>query len=379
MAAPNAPALELTGAAFPFGDGDRRDGEPAARDGLTGVDLAVAQGERLVLVGPSGVGKTTLLKGIAGLVPMRAGRVRVQGEDVTGHPPEARGAVYLHQSPVLFPHRTVAGNVAFPLEVRGASSGEIARRVAEALDAVHLGGLASRSVRGLSGGERHRVALARAVVARPPLLLLDEPLAALDPGLRSEVREAILVLQTHYAPGLVLVTHDLADVGHLAHRVGVVLEGRLAQVATPETLFQRPDSLAVARFLGMGPELTVTRAGAHWHHAELGAVAPVRGVGTDGAEGASRAVAILPPAALSVSRLADAGGMTQPSGPRSARAVLERIQYPGPGPAATLRVGSDGPQFSIPLHGPDRPQMGDEVLLSWDPNQVLVFPMLAGD
>jgi ABC-type sugar transport system ATPase subunit len=283
-----APALELRGAAFSFGSGGgARDGGDGGRAsaGLSDVSLTVAPGERLVLVGPSGVGKTTLLKGIAGLTPILAGRIHVMGADVTQRPPEARGAVYLHQSPVLFPHRTVAGNVAFPLEVRGVPRDEMARRVAEALDAVHLGGLAARRVGGLSGGERHRVALARAVVARPPLLLLDEPLAALDPGLRHEVRESILALQTRYAPGLILVTHDLADVGHLAHRVGVLLDGRLVQVATPEVLFRDPASLGVARFLGMGPEIEVVRDGQHWYHPALGRVAPMDGGLEDGAKG----------------------------------------------------------------------------------------------
>ena len=354
------PALVLRDAAFPFGTGNG-----GRIRGLSDIHLEVKRGERLLLVGPSGVGKTTLLKGIAGLTPLLAGTVHVLGQNVTALPPEARGAVYLHQSPVLFPHRTVEGNVAFPLEVRGVPRSEIAFRVQEVLDAVHMGALSTREIGALSGGERHRVALARAVVACPPLLLLDEPLTALDPALRAEVREAILTLQTRYAPGLVLVTHDLVDVGHLAHRVGVLLNGTLAQVASPKELFQNPASLAVARFLGMGPELEVTRDAGYWQHPDLGRVTPVR-AGQAGEAG--KAVIILPPTALSIQRHPQAEA--SPSVP----AILESVQYPGPTPTASLRVGDGNVRFSIPLHGPDQPQVGENVLVTWDPDRIRVYP-----
>jgi ABC-type Fe3+/spermidine/putrescine transport system ATPase subunit len=168
------------------------------------------------------------------------------------------------------------------------------------------------------------------------------------------------------------VTHDLADVGHLAHRVGVLLDGSLAQVATPDVLFRDPTSLAVARFLGMGPELSVHRVGRCWHHPDLGALAPVEGDADAGAQG----TAILPPASLSIRRASsdDTQRSDLDGGTGSAPATLEGIQYPGPGPTATLRIGEAGIRVSVPLHGPDQPQVGDRVVLVWDPNRVRVYP-----
>jgi ABC-type sugar transport system ATPase subunit len=236
-----APALEVAELEAPFG----------AEPGLVGVSFAVSSGERLVVVGGSGAGKTTLLRAIAGLRPLRAGRVRIAGRDVSGEPPERRDAVYLHQTPLLFPHLSVAANVAFPLRVRGVTAEETARRVRDALAAVRLDAFGPRTPRTLSGGQRHRVALARAVVARPAVLLLDEPLSALDPALREEVRASLLALQRAYQPALVIVTHDLDEAGLLADRIAVLLDGRIAQIGTPGDLFARPASVAIARFLGV--------------------------------------------------------------------------------------------------------------------------------
>lgn len=236
-----APALEIVGLAAPFG----------RETGLAGVSFDAAPGERLAIVGGSGAGKTTLLRAIAGLGAMSAGRVRIAGRDVSTEPPERRDAVYLHQTPLLFPHLSAGENVAFPLRVRHVPDAEVDRRVGEALASVRLETFAGRAPRTLSGGQRHRVALARAVVARPTALLLDEPLSALDPTLRDEVRESLLALQRAYRPALVLVTHDLDEAGLLADRIGVLLDGRLVQVAPPAELFAHPATLAVARFLGI--------------------------------------------------------------------------------------------------------------------------------
>lgn len=235
------PALAITGLGVPFG----------RETGLADVSFDVAPGERLAIVGGSGTGKTTLLRAIAGLGAMSAGRVLIAGRDVSTEPPERRDAVYLHQTPLLFPHLSAGENVAFPLRVRGVPDAEVDCRVGEALASVRLETFAGRAPRTLSGGQRHRVALARAVVARPTALLLDEPLSALDPTLRDEVRESLLALQQVYRPALVLVTHDLDEAGLLADRIGVLLDGRLAQVAPPAELFARPATLAVARFLGI--------------------------------------------------------------------------------------------------------------------------------
>jgi putative spermidine/putrescine transport system ATP-binding protein len=222
-----------------------------AAPGLRRVAFDVAPGERLVIVGGSGAGKTTLLRAVAGLAPTTAGQISIAGRDVSREPPERRDAVYLHQTPLLFPHLTVAENVAFPLRVRRVPPASIETRVREALGTVQLGDFGNRSPRTLSGGQRHRVALARAVIARPAVLLLDEPLSALDPSLRDEVRESLLVVQHQYLPAIVVVTHDLEEAGTLAHRIGVLLAGQIAQLASPRQLFVAPATLEVARFLGI--------------------------------------------------------------------------------------------------------------------------------
>ena len=192
--------------------------------GLRGISLEVSAGERVVIAGASGAGKTTLLRAVAGLGSSVEGRVSVAGRDVTALPAERRDLVYLHQTPLLFPHMTVGENVAFALTVRHVADRERRERSAAALRAVQLEELAGRMPHTLSGGQRHRVALARALVARPAALLLDEPLTALDPGLRAEVRDALLAVQRESGSAMLLVTHDLEEAGVLADRIGVLLE-----------------------------------------------------------------------------------------------------------------------------------------------------------
>lgn len=238
--------LRLSGLAVPFGN------EP----GLTGLNLAVRSGERVALVGASGVGKTSLLRAIAGTGPVAKGRIVVAEQDVTTLPPEKRDVVLLSQRPLLFPHLSVYENVAFPLRVRRVPGDEIPGRVEEALTAVHMEAFRHRRPRQLSGGQAHRVALARAVVARPAILLLDEPLTALDPVLRGEVRQAILDASDRFDTALLMVTHDLDQAGSMAHRIGVLLDGGLVQVDTPEGLFRRPATPGLARFLGLPNQLS---------------------------------------------------------------------------------------------------------------------------
>jgi putative spermidine/putrescine transport system ATP-binding protein len=229
-----------------------------AHPGLARVSLALAPGERVALVGASGSGKTSLLRAIAGLGPVTHGSIRIGDTDVTALPPHRRDAVYLQQTPLLFPHMNVADNVAFPLRIRGLMRPERLRRAAEALESVRLGGYGLRMPHTLSGGQRHRAALARAVVARPKALLLDEPLTGLDPSLRNEVRDALLAVHREYQPALLLVTHDLDEAALIADRIGVLLDGRLDRIGAPAELLTFPGSLAVARFLGGFVELPGT-------------------------------------------------------------------------------------------------------------------------
>lgn len=213
------------------------------------IDLAIARGETVALLGPSGAGKSSLLRAIAGLVPA-VGEISIAGRRVTEVPAEARRAVYLHQTPRLFPHLDVAGNVGFPMVLRGQPRAEQAQQTQALLQLVQLDGFGARDVAALSGGERQRVALARAIAASPEVLLLDEPFTALDPSLRTDVRNALARILERATPATILVTHDADEAAALATRIAVLLNGRMAQIASPSTLFRSPASLEVARFLG---------------------------------------------------------------------------------------------------------------------------------
>jgi putative spermidine/putrescine transport system ATP-binding protein len=240
---------------------------PPAVDELS---LALPKGALLALLGPSGCGKTTTLRLIAGLERADGGRVLVGDRDVTPLPPEARNMGVVFQSYALFPHMTAAGNVGFGLETRGLPRAERQARVAEALAMVGLANLADRKPRALSGGQQQRVALARALAIRPELLLLDEPLSALDAQLRDGVREEIRALQQRLGTTTVFVTHDQAEALAMADLVAVMDRGKLEQLGTPEDLFERPATPFVASFVGRSSRLTATveqpgqlRIGAH--------------------------------------------------------------------------------------------------------------------
>ena len=229
------------------------------------VSFDVASGERLALLGPSGAGKSTLLRVLAGLERPTAGRVLVDGVDVTRVPAHRRGIGLVFQDAALFPHRTVAQNVGFGPKVAGLARAEQEERVAEALALVGLAHAGGRDVTTLSGGEAQRIALARALAPRPSALLLDEPLGALDGPLRLRLQEDLRALFERLSLTVVHVTHDVGEAFALGDRVAILREGRLAQVARPEELWAHPADDWVARFLGMrnvlrdGDRATVTR------------------------------------------------------------------------------------------------------------------------
>lgn len=256
-----AHGLALIEARIPFGSGP----------GLDSVTLSIARGERLVIVGPSGAGKTSLLRAMAGLGQMTAGQVVVDGRDVTSAPPNARGIVYMHQTPSLFPHLSVIDNVAFPLEVRGQSRDEARTEASALLDRVQLQALAHRRPTALSGGQRHRVALARALAARPAALLLDEPFSSLDPSLRHEVRESVIaLLGDRSGPAVALVTHDVDEAAVVADRIAILLGGRLVQTGSPADVIGAPRSVAIARFLGLSNVVNGRRDGQGYLECPLG-------------------------------------------------------------------------------------------------------------
>jgi putative spermidine/putrescine transport system ATP-binding protein len=225
------------------------------RAGLREISFAVAAGECLAILGVSGSGKSSLLRTIAGLQPSSEGEVLVHGRSVTMLPPEARRVVYLHQEPVLFPNRTVLRNVAFPLEVRGVSQRDASARALVWLKRLRVSELADRAPTALSGGQRHRVALARALCAEPDVLLLDEPLASLDPAVRRDVRAALQDARAASGAAMVLVTHDLDDALSIASRIMIIENQTQVAVASADEMLAAPPSLAVAQLLGVFGEI----------------------------------------------------------------------------------------------------------------------------
>jgi len=214
------------------------------------LDLAVHEGEFLALLGPSGCGKTTTLNLIAGFVEPTAGRILIDGEDVTGRPPHLRALGVVFQSYALFPHLSVRENVAFGLRERRVTAAEIERRVAEALELVRLDARGRQRPAELSGGMQQRVALARALVYRPRVLLLDEPLAALDKKLREEMRDELRAIQRSVGITTIFVTHDQAEALGLSDRIAVMSRGRIEQLGTPREIYERPVTRFVADFIG---------------------------------------------------------------------------------------------------------------------------------
>jgi len=225
----------------------RKFGEVAAVDDVT---LEIYRGEVFCLLGGSGCGKTTLLRILAGLEPATTGRVLIDGEDVTGTPPFRRPVNMMFQSYALFPHLSVRNNVAFGLRQDGLPSRQINRRVASMLELVKLGPFARRKPHQLSGGQRQRVALARALVKQPKLLLLDEPLGALDRQLREEMQFELINIQQTLGITFVVVTHDQEEAMTLSSRIGVMHAGRIVQTGTPTQIYEYPRSRFVAQFVG---------------------------------------------------------------------------------------------------------------------------------
>ncbi|MBB5041312.1 ABC transporter ATP-binding protein [Shinella fusca] len=217
---------------------------------LGGIDLDVRRNEFLTLLGPSGCGKTTLLQAISGFVELDSGRILIDGEDMTDRPPYRRPVNTVFQNYALFPHMSVGENTGYALEVAGIGRQDRARRVAEALRMVGLEGLEGRKPRQLSGGQQQRVALARAIIARPKLLLLDEPLSALDKNLRQAMQIELKTLQHELGISFIFVTHDQQEALTMSDRVAVLSGGRIQQLDTPRAIYDKPRNSFVATFVG---------------------------------------------------------------------------------------------------------------------------------
>ncbi len=301
----------------------------AGRRAVDSVSLALPRGGFAALLGPSGSGKSTLLRVAAGFERPDAGRVLLAGRDVTAEPPERRDLNLVFQNYALFPHLDVAGNVAFGLRRSGATRAELARRVGEMLDLVRLPGFEARRVGTLSGGERQRVALARALAPRPRVLLLDEPLSALDRSLRRGMQEELKRLRRESGCSFLLVTHDQEEALSMADLVAVLRDGRLEQVGSPSEVYDRPATRFVASFVGTANY-----------------------PGDDGI--------LLRPEKLRLG-----------PGPRSVEAVVEEVLYAGATSSVVLR---DGPRRLVVAAPPGSLKPGDRATVGWDPADGVQVP-----
>jgi spermidine/putrescine transport system ATP-binding protein len=330
------------------------------------VTLEVRPGEFLTLLGPSGCGKTTLLRLIAGFESPDAGAVFISGRDLSAEPPYRRPVNTVFQHYALFPHRTVAGNVAFGLEMANVPRREVPARVERALEQVRLPGLGDRRIDQLSGGQRQRVALARALVLEPDVLLLDEPLAALDLKLRQEVRLELKNLQERLGRTFVFVTHDQEEALIMSDRIAVMSQGRVEQVGPPDELYERPRTRFVADFLAVRNLLRATLVSASGGRALLRTRGGVElPAADDGAWPAGREVWVgLRPETLQIH--ADAGAAS------GLRGTVEDEVYLGDHTEWLVRVGEELLTVSQPARRGEAPlRRGDAVRLDVAPEAVL--------
>ena len=332
-----------------------------AHAALADFDLTVRSGEFVALLGPSGCGKSTALNCVAGLLPLSTGSITMDRRRIDHLPPERRGFGMVFQSYALFPHLTVASNVAFGLRMRKVGKAERRRRVAQALDTVRLTDHAERYPSQLSGGQQQRVAIARAIAMEPQLVLMDEPLSNLDARLRLDMRTEVRRL--HQALGLttVYVTHDQEEALSLADRVVLLRDGRVQQVGSPEEVYTSPASAYVAGFMGYRTMLELNVESVREGRAQLrGLSLALEGVCRAPAVG-SRALAAVRPEDFRVGA----------SGPNQVAVRVEVVEYHGREQAVEARV-ADGRVLALRTSARLAP--GDEVTVSVAPERVLVFP-----
>jgi len=326
------------------------------------LSLEILQGEFFALLGPSGCGKTTLLRMLAGFEVPSEGRILLDGDDIAHVPPYRRPVNMMFQSYALFPHLTVSGNIGFGLRQEKLGRAEIAERVADMLALTRLQGFAERKIHQLSGGQRQRVALARSLVKRPRVLLLDEPLAALDKKLRAETQYELMELQRRLGTTFVIVTHDQEEAMIVADRMAIMDRGRLMQVASPPQIYENPNSRLVADFIG---EITLIegRAVHGFLETALGQLKVVDpGAGSSGAA----AWLALRPAKVAIGRY-------RPEGDANALAgIVHEIGYRGDLSIFKVRLADRSLMKASVANVSARTKpdyaVGDTVWLSWSPD-----------
>ena len=327
------------------------------------VDLTVAKGEFVSLLGPSGCGKTTTLQMIAGLVEPTTGTITLDGRDITREKPNKRGLGIVFQSYALFPHMTVAENVAFGLEMRKVARSEREERVKAMLGLVHLGALAERYPRQLSGGQRQRVAIARALVIQPPVLLLDEPLSNLDAKLREEMQFELRRIQQRVGTTTIMVTHDQAEALSISDRVVVMEQGAMTQVDAPYRLYENPATPFISSFVGKMNRLEgLWRRGA----AEIAGIAvPAEASGL--VEGQAIALSIRP------EKIA-----LKPAGQGRLDGAIANRFFLGSAWLFTVETAAGAILVSAPNDGEEPACEGAAVSLDWAPASLRIEPLAQG-
>jgi spermidine/putrescine transport system ATP-binding protein len=350
-----APTVSLAGATKRFGTLRAADA----------VSLEIGRGEFFTILGSSGSGKTTTLRLIAGFELLDEGQVFISGVDVSRIPAHRRDVHTVFQDYALFPHLTVYENVAFACELKGVKGDSLRERVLEALELVQLGGYEKRKPAELSGGQQQRVALARAIVDRPAVLLLDEPLSALDAKIRSEVRVELKLLQRNTGIAFVYVTHDQEEALALSDRIAVMRDGRVLQVGTPIEVYERPANLFVASFIGranfLSGILRSAEGGRGWVESESG---PIEGSLTSTIAPGTKVQVMVRPENLQLSQ--DGGGLI--------RAVIKQASYLG---HSTEYLLASGPQLLRALELRRRIatplQEGATVGLEWNWENAVIY------
>jgi len=336
---------------------------------VEGFDADIRPGEFFSLLGPSGSGKTTTLMMIAGFTSPDAGQIVIDGHDLTAVPPQRRGLGMVFQNYALFPHLSVFENVAFPLRARSVSTAELRRRVLESLALVRLADLAERRPRQLSGGQQQRVAIARAIVFQPGVVLMDEPLGALDKNLRYAMQTEVKDIQQRLGMTVIYVTHDQEEALNLSDRVAIMNRGRVEQIGPPRAVYEHPANSFVGQFLGEANLLagTVLSLGQGVATFRTEGGLDLRAPAQPGVVAGARAFAFMRPEKLA---LGDATGTNRASG------QVRRVAFLG-GVLRCVVALEGGGALTLDLPNDGRvqpPQVGETVKLGWNAADTLVLP-----